>query len=180
LRNVGIPINRNGCRLGLKPGSGAPQTDAAQSGRYRRGVGVATGYWLYLWQPGSKVEIAVKGGRLVASTATQDIGTGTRSVIANTVAREFGLEPHDRGADRRFQTAGRTGGSRSRSTASVVPPTLLRGQKLKDAIEQNAKRKPGPGSNAPGANCSRPRPISQPRANARKTASRWRPASSRR
>ena len=25
---------------------------AAQTGRYRRGVGVATGYWLYLWQPG--------------------------------------------------------------------------------------------------------------------------------
>jgi xanthine dehydrogenase YagR molybdenum-binding subunit len=68
---------------------------AAQSGRYRRGVGVATGYWLYLWQPGSKVEVAVKGGRLIASTATQDIGTGTRTVIANTVAREFGLEPHE-------------------------------------------------------------------------------------
>src|SRR5207249_2905547 len=26
---------------------------ALQTGRYRRGVGVATGYWLYLWQPGS-------------------------------------------------------------------------------------------------------------------------------
>ena len=50
---------------------------AAQSGRYRRGVGVATGYWLYLWQPGSKVELAIKGGRLVASTAIQDIGTGS-------------------------------------------------------------------------------------------------------
>ena len=61
---------------------------AAQNGRYRRGVGVATGYWLYLWQPGSKVEVAVKGGRLIASTATQDIGTGTRTVIANTVARD--------------------------------------------------------------------------------------------
>ena len=38
----------------------------SQTGRYRRGVGVATGYWLYLWQPGSKVEVAVKGGRLIA------------------------------------------------------------------------------------------------------------------
>ena len=41
---------------------------ATQSGRYRRGVGVATGYWLYIWQPGSKIEVAVKGGRLIAST----------------------------------------------------------------------------------------------------------------
>jgi xanthine dehydrogenase YagR molybdenum-binding subunit len=52
-------------------------------------------HWLYLWQPKVKVEVAVKGGRIVASTATQDIGTGTRSVIANTVAREFDLEPSE-------------------------------------------------------------------------------------
>jgi len=71
------------------------RTPASQTGRYRRGVGVATGYWLYLWQPGSKVELKVKDGRLVASTAIQDIGTGSRTVIANTVAHEFGLEPHE-------------------------------------------------------------------------------------
>jgi xanthine dehydrogenase YagR molybdenum-binding subunit len=71
------------------------KTPTQQSGRYRRGVGVATGYWLYLWQPGSKVELMVKDGRLIASAAIQDIGNGSRTVIANTVAREFGLEPHD-------------------------------------------------------------------------------------
>jgi xanthine dehydrogenase YagR molybdenum-binding subunit len=123
---------------------------SAQTGRYRRGVGVATGYWLYLWQPGSKVEVAVKGGRLVASTATQDIGTGTRSVIANTVAREFGLEPHEvevRIGDSRLPEGPGSGGSRV--TASVVPPTLLAIGKLKAAIETHAKRKPVPGSNAP-------------------------------
>jgi xanthine dehydrogenase YagR molybdenum-binding subunit len=123
---------------------------SAQTGRYRRGVGVATGYWLYLWQPGSKVEVAVKGGRLVASTATQDIGTGTRSVIANTVAREFGLEPHEvevRIGDSRLPEGPGSGGSRV--TASVVPPTLLAIAKLKAAIEAHAKRKPVPGSNAP-------------------------------
>lgn len=123
---------------------------SAQSGRYRRGVGVATGYWLYLWQPGSTVEVAVKGGRLVASTATQDIGTGTRSVIANTVAHEFGLEPHEievRIGDSRLPEGPGSGGSRV--TASVVPPTLLAVGKLKAAIEANAKRKPVPGSNAP-------------------------------
>ena len=31
----------------------------------------------------------------------------------------------------------------------MIPPTLLAVQKLKAAIEQNAKRKPVPGSNAP-------------------------------
>ena len=45
--------------------------------------------------PASKVELAVKSGRIVASTSTQDIGQGSRTVIANTVAHAFGLEPHE-------------------------------------------------------------------------------------
>ncbi len=123
---------------------------SARNGRYRRGVGVATGYWLYFWQPGSKVELAVQGGRLIASTAIQDIGTGSRSVIANTVANEFGLEPHEvevRIGDSELVEGPGSGGSRT--TASVVPPTLLAIRKLKEAIERNAKRRPAPGSNAP-------------------------------
>jgi xanthine dehydrogenase YagR molybdenum-binding subunit len=126
------------------------KTPASQTGRYRRGVGVATGYWLYLWQPGSKVELAVKGGRLIASTAIQDIGTGSRTVIANTVAQEFGLEPHEievRIGDSNLPEGPGSGGSRT--TASVVPPTLVAIQKLKAAIERNAKQPPIAGSNAP-------------------------------
>jgi xanthine dehydrogenase YagR molybdenum-binding subunit len=126
------------------------KTPASHTGRYRRGVGVATGYWLYLWQPGSKVELAVKSGRLIASTAIQDIGTGSRTVIANTVAHEFGLDPREievRIGDSRLPEGPGSGGSRT--TASVVPPTLLAVQKLKSAIERNAKQPPIPGSNAP-------------------------------
>jgi xanthine dehydrogenase YagR molybdenum-binding subunit len=123
---------------------------ASQSGRYRRGVGVAAGYWLYLWQPGSKIELMVKGGRLVASAAIQDIGTGSRSVIANTVAREFGLEPHEievRIGDSNLPEGPPSTGSRT--TASIVPPTMLAIQKLKHAIVQRSKQAPTPGSNAP-------------------------------
>jgi len=123
---------------------------AAQTGRLRYGIGVASGYWLYFWQPGSKVELAVKGGRLIASTAIQDIGTGSRSVLANTVAHEFGFEPHEievRIGDSNLVEGPGSGGSRT--TASIVPPALLAIQKLKDAIEKNAKRRPAPGSNAP-------------------------------
>jgi xanthine dehydrogenase YagR molybdenum-binding subunit len=126
------------------------KTPATQTGRYRRGVGVAAGYWLYLWQPGSKVELAVKGGRLVASSAIQDIGNGCRSVIANTVAHEFGLEPHDievRIGDSSLPEGPPSTGSRT--TASVIPPTLLAANALKAAIIQNSKRPPTPGSNAP-------------------------------
>ena len=121
-----------------------------QSGRFRRGVGVAAGYWLYLWQVGTKVELAIEAGRLVASTATQDIGTGTRSVIADIVAREFGLEPHEievRIGDSKLPEGPISGGSRV--TASIVPPLLIAAGKLKASVAEKTGRKPAPGSNAP-------------------------------
>jgi xanthine dehydrogenase YagR molybdenum-binding subunit len=126
------------------------ESGPVQTGRYRRGVGVASGYWLYFWQPGSTVELAIKGGRLVASTAVQDIGTGTRTVIANTVAREFTLDPQDievRIGDSKLPEGPGSGGSRV--TASIVPPTLAAVQELKTAVVRSAKRPPLAGSNAP-------------------------------
>ncbi|CCE09083.1 putative dehydrogenase [Bradyrhizobium sp. STM 3843] len=123
---------------------------SSQNGRYRRGVGMATGYWLYLWGHGSSVELAIKGGRIVASCAVQDIGTGTRSVIANTVARAFDLEPQDidvRIGQSNLPQGPGSGGSRV--TASIVPPTLLAIEKLKTQVQRSAVRLPLPGSNAP-------------------------------
>jgi len=126
--------------------AGAPTS----GGRYRRGVGVAAAYWFYLWQLGSTVELSIEGGRLAAGVATQDIGTGIRSVIADTVARELGLEPHEvevRIGDSALPLGPGSGGSRV--TASIVPPLLLAAGKLKDAVVQKTGRKPAPGSNAP-------------------------------
>jgi xanthine dehydrogenase YagR molybdenum-binding subunit len=123
---------------------------SSQIGRYRRGVGVATGYWLYLWQTGSSVELAIRGGRIIASCAVQDIGTGTRSVIANTVAKALDLEPQDievRIGHSNLPEGPGSGGSRV--TASVVPPTLLAIEKLKAEIARTATRPPMTGSNAP-------------------------------
>ena len=125
---------------------GAP----AGEGRYRRGVGVAAGYWLYLSQTDTKAELAVIGGRLVASLAVQDIGTGTRTVIADTLAREFGLEPRDievRLGDSRLPLGPGSGGSRV--TASIVPTLLEASRKLKASVQAAAKQAPAPGSNAP-------------------------------
>ena len=156
-------------------------TSQPQTGRYRRGVGVATGYWLYLWQPGVKVELSVKGGRIVASTATQDIGQGSRTVIANTVAREFGLEADDievRIGDSNLPEGPGAGGSRS--TASVIPPTLLAVEKLKAAIERNALRAPVPGSNAPWRQLIAASPISASPPQGRRMRSPRRRASVRR
>ncbi len=119
---------------------------APGEGRYRRGVGVAAGYWLYLWQADTKVELAVRSGRLVASVATQDIGTGTRTVIADALAREFGLDPQEievRLGDSSLPTGPGSGGSRV--TASIVPALLVAADKLK----AHAALTPKPGANAP-------------------------------
>jgi xanthine dehydrogenase YagR molybdenum-binding subunit len=122
----------------------------AGAGRFRRGVGVASGYWFYLWQVGSNVELSVEGGRLVAATATQDIGTGTRSVIAERLAGEFGLEPHEiviRIGDSNLPRGPASGGSRV--TASIVPPLILAAAELKADLLRRTGREPASGSNAP-------------------------------
>ncbi|PHP67798.1 dehydrogenase [Zhengella mangrovi] len=121
----------------------------AKSGRYRRGVGVAAGYWLYFWQPGSTVELAVKNRRLVVKCAVQDIGTGTRSVLANTVAQAFDLDPGEveiQIGNSDFPPGPDSSGSRV--TASVVPPTLLAIEEVKARLLEES-RGTHAGSNAP-------------------------------
>jgi len=132
--------------LGLE--SWRARRTTAPTGRYRRGIGVAAGYWLYIWQPGTKVELAVEGRRLVVKCAAQDIGTGTRSVLADTVARGFDLEPGEvevKIGDSTLPPGPGSGGSRV--TASIVPPTLLAIEKLKTELRAGSGAKPG--SNAP-------------------------------
>ena len=80
----------------------------------------------------------------------QDIGTGTRSVIAGTLAKAFDLEPQDievRIGDSSLPEGPGSGGSRV--TASIVPPMLAAIEKLKAAILRSAARPPAAGSNAP-------------------------------
>jgi xanthine dehydrogenase YagR molybdenum-binding subunit len=68
-------------------------TVGSQTGRYRRGVGFAAANWLYIVDPDCEVRVSVEAGRLVASTATQDMGTGSRTVLARAVAGVFGVDP---------------------------------------------------------------------------------------
>ncbi|GLX93960.1 molybdopterin-dependent oxidoreductase [Herbidospora sp. NBRC 101105] len=60
-----------------------------QTGRYRRGVGAAAANWIYTADVDTKIELTVRDGRIVARTATQDIGTGVRTVIRNAVREVF-------------------------------------------------------------------------------------------
>ncbi|MGW4637405.1 molybdopterin-dependent oxidoreductase [Sphaerisporangium sp. NPDC004334] len=112
--------------------TGRPATGAG-SGRFRRGVGVAAANWIYVVDPGTEVELRVEDGLVVARTATQDIGTGVRGVIAAVVAEELGLPA---GAVRveigRTGTVHGPGAMSSRGTASVGPAARDAARRLRE------------------------------------------------
>lgn len=108
-----------------------------QDGRFRRGVGVAAANWFYFVDPSSEVVVGVEGGRLYVSTASQDIGTGSRSVLARAVAEVFEVLPDEvevrMGRSNRSTVHGpRSGGSRS--TVSLWPTAVEAAQKLESQI----------------------------------------------
>ena len=109
----------------------------SQTGRYRRGVGVATANWLYMVDPDTEVQVSVRDGRLCVRNATQDMGTGSKTVLAKAVASVFGVAPSDveveigRAGDGRLH--GPTSGG-SRTTASIHSTAIEAAEKLKAQI----------------------------------------------
>jgi xanthine dehydrogenase YagR molybdenum-binding subunit len=115
--------------------------NGSERGRFRRGIGVAAAHWLYFWQPGCAVELSVKDGRLIASTAVQDIGTGIRSVLAEAVARAFRLAPQDVAVligDSSLPEGPLSGGSRS--TATVVPAAMVAADRLQAELRRQSNQ----------------------------------------
>ncbi|MGV9778919.1 molybdopterin-dependent oxidoreductase [Streptosporangium sp. NPDC003464] len=119
----------------------------SQTGRFRRGVGVAAANWAYMLDPATEVELEVQGDVVVARTTVQDIGTGTRTVIAGVLGEELGLPP-----GRIRVEIGRTGAVHgppsigSRATASVAPAARdaarrLRAQGLADGRRVVGRRR---------------------------------------
>jgi xanthine dehydrogenase YagR molybdenum-binding subunit len=95
----------------------------ADSGPVKRGIGVAQSQWAYIVHGATSCEVRIRGdGSVVALTGAQDIGTGTRTIIAQTVAEELGLRTEDvdaRIGDSRYPAGPASGGSRV--TSSITP-----------------------------------------------------------
>ncbi|NMO18622.1 xanthine dehydrogenase family protein molybdopterin-binding subunit [Pyxidicoccus fallax] len=95
----------------------------SDKGPIKRGVGFAQSQWLYLVHRNTGCEVRVLGdGSVEAFSGTQDIGTGTRTILAQVVAEELGLRPEDIGAhvgDSRYPPGPASGGSRV--TSSLTP-----------------------------------------------------------
>ena len=70
----------------------------AERGPVKRGMGFAQSIWPRVVVQGARCEVAVtREGRVEVRSATQDLGTGTRTVLAQTVAEELGLRAEDVG-----------------------------------------------------------------------------------
>jgi xanthine dehydrogenase YagR molybdenum-binding subunit len=66
---------------------------AAEKGRFRRGIGLAVGHWFYFFHSATQVEVTASAEGITVKTAAQDMGNGTRTVLAQAVAEVFGIAP---------------------------------------------------------------------------------------
>ncbi len=120
------------------------QPSGSEVGRLRRGIGVAAGSWFYWWQADSELELAIVSGKLVARSAVQDMGTGSRTLLATTLAHAFDLKPEDVTVEigRSSLPHGPVSGG-SRTTPTLVPQAMAAAEKLKMRLRRMAKGKMG-------------------------------------
>ncbi|MDP2311224.1 MAG: molybdopterin-dependent oxidoreductase [Pseudomonadota bacterium] len=125
----------------LWTGRGARDAATRDTGRYRRGVGLAVGTWYYLFSPGTQVRLDLADGQLVASCGAQDMGNGARTVLATAVADIFGLAPADIVArlGHSEDVHGVPSGG-SRTTASVGPAAQDAARQLREELVGWARR----------------------------------------
>jgi xanthine dehydrogenase YagR molybdenum-binding subunit len=99
----------------------------------KKGYGMAQSTWPRFTELNSTVEIrAFKDGGIEVRSAVQDIGTGTKTIMAQVVAEELGLDPSDinvKIGDTLFPDAPGSGGSIV--TGSITPPARNAAYKLK-------------------------------------------------
>jgi xanthine dehydrogenase YagR molybdenum-binding subunit len=96
---------------------------AADAGPVKRGLGMAQSQWVYIVHGTTTCEVRIRGdGSVAAISGAPDIGTGTRTIMAQTVAEELGLRAADieiHIGDSRHPAGPAAGGSRV--TSSITP-----------------------------------------------------------
>ena len=126
----------------------------ADQGPVKRGMGIAQSVWYRFVDMDSSCEVRVaKDGSVEVLSAVQDIGGGTKTILAQVVAEEFGIPPHTvhvRVGDTRYPIGPNSGGS---VTAGSITPAIRNAawqakQKFLQAIA------PGLGTTADNLNLS--------------------------
>jgi len=124
-------------RRNKKPGEG--------NGKLRRGLGMASQIWWGLGRAGTQADVRLHpDGSVEAICGTQDIGTGTRTYIAEVAAETLGLEPKDimvKIGNTEYPWSGSSGGSTT--TPSVAPAVRDAALKAADYLKNLAAKKFG-------------------------------------
>jgi xanthine dehydrogenase YagR molybdenum-binding subunit len=133
VRNAQLDLGAE--RIGWARKSALPRT-----GRYRRGLGVATSTWGGGGGGGSQCDVRIgQDGGVTVSIGTQDLGTGTRTYVATIVAEVLGLPLSKVTADIGKSTLPPSQGSGgSVTTASVSPAVMSAASAAKDRLSTTA------------------------------------------
>lgn len=132
-------------RAAALPAWGDRPASGSATGRFRRGVGMAAATWAYFADPSASVTVGVEHGRLTVSTAVQDMGTGSRTVLARAVAEVFDVAPGAvevnigrSGAVDGMAAPHGPGSGGSRTTTSLWPTAVAAATDLRNAIGDDA------------------------------------------
>jgi xanthine dehydrogenase YagR molybdenum-binding subunit len=97
----------------------------SDTGPVKRGMGIAQSVWYRFVNMNSSCEVRVsRDGSVELMSAVQDLGTGTKTMLAVVVAEEFGIPPSSVGiriGDTRFPIGPDSGGS---VTAGSITPAV--------------------------------------------------------
>lgn len=118
--------------------------EAVTSGGMRVGIGASFSTWFYGFDAGTRVTVSTRPGGLEVACATQDMGNGTRSVLAGAVAGLFGIGPglvEVSVGDSRLDWGPRSSGSRT--TASLWPAARAAATELQELLVSEAGRRLG-------------------------------------
>ncbi len=136
-RNSDNPVRAVEYEIGARAFGWSEKSASKKStGPVKRGVGVASAEWHAVGVSGPEAQVlAYRDGTVEVRVGTQDIGTGTRTVLAIVAAEEFGL-PIDRVkseiGDTRFLFSVPSGGSLS--APSNTPAVRQAAAHLKDKL----------------------------------------------
>jgi xanthine dehydrogenase YagR molybdenum-binding subunit len=127
------PVRREERRIGAERiGWHRRHAPGADSSTVKRGLGVAQSIWSANVQTNASCEVRIlRDGSVEVLSSAQDIGTGTGTVLAQTVAEVLGLRPEQitvRIGDTEFPGGGPSYGSRM--TASITPPARTAGWRV--------------------------------------------------
>jgi xanthine dehydrogenase YagR molybdenum-binding subunit len=136
-RNSSDPVRALEYEIGARAFKWDERSRAPRNkGPLQRGIGVASGRWHGVGRAGSQAQmVAYRDGRVELRTGSQDIGTGTRTILAMIAAEELGIplaQVRVEIGDTRYLYAVPSGGS---STApSTTPAVRQAAAHLKDKL----------------------------------------------